>query len=118
MDSEKIFQMSFSKIYPLLINKAVRKGRTAEEVNCVICWLTGYREEEIARAAESQITYGEFFRNAPMLNPARELVRGVVCGVRVEEVEDPLMCEIRRLDKMIDELEKGKTMDKILRKTK
>lgn len=111
-----VYEMSFGKIYPLLVNKAVKKGRTVEEVNCVITWLTGYSPEEIAKCAENEISYGDFFRHAPALNPNRSLITGVVCKVRVETVEDPLMREIRRLDKLIDELAKGKPMEKILRK--
>ena len=108
MDNEKVYSMSFSKIYPLLVNKAVKKGRSVEEV-------TGYRTEEIEAAAESSVSYGDFFRHAPELNPNRTLIKGVVCGVRVENIQEPLMREIRYLDKMIDELAKGKSMDKILR---
>lgn len=115
MANEKIYQMQMAKIYPLLVNKAVKKGRTLEEVHRIIAWLTGYSAEEIESAAASTVTYGDFFRNAPALNPRRELIRGVVCGVRVEEVQEPLMREIRYLDKLIDELAKGKPMDKILR---
>lgn len=115
MDNEKVYSMSFSKIYPLLVNKAVKKGRSVEEVNQVIGWLIGYRTEEIEAAAESSVSYGDFFRHAPELNPNRTLIKGVVCGVRVENIQEPLMREIRYLDKLIDELAKGKSMDKILR---
>ena len=115
MNSEKIYQMSFGEIYPLLQNKAIRKGRTAEEVDRVICWMTGYQKADLEKAACGSVSYGEFFRCAPSLNPKRELIRGVVCGVRVEDVEEPLMREIRRLDKLIDELAKGRAMEKILR---
>lgn len=108
MDNEKVYSMSFSKIYPLLVNKAVKKGRSVEEVNQVIGWLTGYRTEEIEAAAESSVSYGDFFRHAPELNPNRTLIKGVVCGVRVENIQEPLMREIRYLDKLIDELAKGK----------
>ncbi len=117
MDSEKVYQMSFGKIYPLLTGKAIRKGRTSEEVDQIITWLTGYGTEEIKRAVDSGICYGDFFRQAPALNSDRKLIRGTVCGVRVEEIEEPLMQEIRYLDKLVDELAKGKAMDKILRKT-
>ena len=113
---EKVYAMSFAKVYPLLVNKAVKKGRTAAEVDQVTSWLTGYTPEKIAAAAASEITYGDFFRQAPALNPAREGVTGVVCGVRVEAIEDPLMRDIRRLDKLVDELAKGRPMEKILRK--
>lgn len=115
MDAKGIDQMSFGKIYPSLVNKAVRKGRTAEEVNRIICWLTGYTEEDIEKAANHSVSYGDFFRHAPRPNPKRERIKGVVCGVRVETIEEPLMREIRYLDKLIDELAKGKSMDKILR---
>ncbi len=113
--NEKIYQMSFAKIYPILKGKAERKGRTADEVNTIITWLTGYGEEAIREAADSGISYGEFFRNAPCLNPDRKQIKGAVCGVRVETIEEPLMQEIRYLDKLIDELAKGKAMEKILR---
>jgi len=116
MDNEKVFQMNFEKIYGLLLDKAVRKGRTKAEVDEVICWLTGYSAAELEEARAASVRYGDFFRSAPLLNPNRALIKGVVCGVRVEEVADPLMREIRYLDKLIDELAKGKPMDKILRK--
>lgn len=116
MSNEKVYAMSFSKIYPLLVAKAEKKGRTLEEVNEVICWLTGYSTEEIEHAVNSAVAYGDFFRNAPRQNPNRKLIKGVVCGVRVEDIEEPLMQEIRYLDKLIDELAKGKPMEKILRK--
>lgn len=113
---EKVYAMPFAKVYPLLVSKAVKKGRAAAEVDQVTSWLTGYSPEQIADAAASGLTYGDFFRQAPALNPARELVTGVVCGVRVEAIEEPLMQDIRRLDKLVDELAKGKPMEKILRK--
>lgn len=116
MSNEKVYQMSFSKVYPLLVNKAVKKGRSKEEVDEMIRWLTGYSQEEVDENLEGQVSYGEFFQNAPELNPDRTLIKGTVCGVRVEEIEEPLMREIRYLDKLIDELAKGKTMDKIIRK--
>ena len=116
MNSEKVYNMEFAKLYPLLVQKAERKGRTAEEVDTIISWLTGYKTEDIRKAAAGSISYGDFFRNAPQLNPDRKLIKGVVCGVRVEEIEEPLMREIRYLDKFIDELAKGKAMEKILRK--
>ncbi len=116
MTNDKIFQMDFGKIYGLLLDKATRKGRTKAEVDEVICWLTGYSTVELEEARSTSVRYGDFFRSAPQLNPNRTLIKGVVCGVRVEEVEDPLMREIRYLDKLVDELAKGKPMDKILRK--
>lgn len=113
---EKIYDMSFAKVYPLLMNKVVRKGRTADEVNEVICWLTGYSVEEIEKAVNESVRYADFFQNAPALNPARKLIKGVICGVRIENIEEPLMQEIRYLDKLVDELAKGKAMEKILRR--
>ena len=109
MDNEKVYKMEFAKIYPLLVNKAVRKGRSKEEVDEIICWLTGYKPEDLERMASTSINYEEFFNNAPEMN------EGVVCGIRVEDIKEPLMQEIRYLDKLIDELAKGKKMDKILR---
>ena len=116
MNNDKVFQMNFGKVYGLLLDKATRKGRTKAEVDEVICWLTGYSLEQLEAARSAGLCYGDFFRNAPQLNPNWALIKGVVCGVRVEAVEDPLMREIRYLDKLIDELAKGKTMEKILRK--
>lgn len=116
MDQEKVYAMSFAKIYSLLVAKAEKKGRTKEEVDHIICWLTGYNIEDLPKAAANSVTYGDFFQNAPELNPNRKLIKGVVCKVRVEDIKEPLMQEIRYLDKLIDELAKGKTMDKILRK--
>jgi len=115
MSNDKIFQMDFGKIYNLLLDKATRKGRTKAEVDKVICWLTGYSTVELESARSSGLCYGDFFLNAPLPNPNRTLIKGSVCGVRVEEIKDPLMREIRYLDKLIDELAKGKTMEKILR---
>lgn len=116
MDNEKVFAMPFARIYPCLIAKAERKGRTREEVDALACWLTGYTPEDLAGMLEDGTAYGDFFRNAPAPNPARSKITGSVCGVRVESVPDPLMREIRYLDKLVDELAKGKTMDKIMRK--
>ena len=115
MDNEKVFRMSFSKIYTVLVNKAVRKGRTKEEVNEIIMWLTGYTEADIVNYEQHDIPYGEFFQKAPQLNPARKMITGSICGIKVETIEDSLMQEIRYLDKLVDELAKGKTMDKIKR---
>lgn len=115
MDNDKVYQMSFSKIYPLLVNKASRKGRTQDEVDEIIRWLTGYGQEELEALLETSVNYGEFFQKAPALNPARVLIKGSVCGVKVEEIQEPLMREIRYLDKLIDELAKGRAMEKILR---
>lgn len=116
MPRADVTQMLFAKLYPLLVNKAERKGRTREEVDQVTSWLTGYTPEELARLEESEIRYGDFFLRAPAMNPNRALITGTVCGVRVETIEDPLMREIRYLDKLVDELAKGKNMEQILRK--
>lgn len=116
MDNEKVYAMSFAKVYPLLTAKAEKKGRTVDEVNEIICWLTGYSMEEIKNAINNSVTYGDFFQNAPYPNPSRKAIKGVVCGIRVETIDEPLMQEIRYLDKLIDELAKGKSMDKILRR--
>ena len=95
MNDEKVYAMSFAKIYPLLAAKAKKKGRTLEEVNKIICWLTGYGTEEIENAINNSVAYGDFFRNAPSPNPDRKAIKGVVCGVRVETIDEPLMQEIR-----------------------
>lgn len=116
MPRADVTQMPFAKLYPLLINKAEKKGRTRQEVDQVTAWLTGYTPEDIARLEQSKVSYGDFFRNAPAMNPSRTLITGKICGVRVEEIADPLMREIRYLDKLVDELAKGKSMDQILRK--
>lgn len=116
MTNEKIYGMPFGKLYPMLIAKAEKKGRTRAEVDEVTAWLTGYAPEKLSELMESDITYGDFFLQAPALNPNRRLIKGVVCGVRVEDIEEPLMQEIRYLDKLVDELAKGKAMEKILRR--
>ena len=116
MDSEKVYKMNFSAIYPLLVNKAVKKGRTKEEVDEIIRWLTGYSQTQLEKAIEEEMDYASFFTNAPEMNENRKLITGVICKIRVEEIQQPLMREIRYLDKLIDELAKGKAMDKILRK--
>lgn len=115
MTNHKIYMMSFAKIYPLYIQKAERKGRTKAEVDEIIHWLTGYTDETLDAQLENDTDVETFFRHAPRLNPARTLITGVVCGVRVEEIEEAIMKEIRYLDKLIDELAKGKAMAKILR---
>ena len=115
MAEAKVFQMDFAKVYGLLVGKAEKKGRTRAEVDTVTCWLTGYTQAELDSLLESDLTYGDFFRHAPRPNPDRALIRGVVCGVRVEEVADPLMREACYLDKLVDELAKGKPMEKVLR---
>ena len=115
MANDKIYGMRFAKVYPLLIAKAEKKGRRRAEVLEVTAWLTGYAPQEIEALIDTDLTYGDFFRNAPRLNEKRVLITGAVCGVRVENVEEPLMREIRYLDKLVDELAKGKPMEKILR---
>ena len=116
MKNEKIYDMSFSKVYRLLIAKAERKGHTKEEVEEITSWLTRYSIQQIEELMNSDITYGDFFRNAPTMNTNRNKITGVFCGIRVENIDDLLMRDIRYLDKLVDELAKGKTMDKILRK--
>ncbi|MUK87819.1 DUF2200 family protein [Ornithinibacillus sp. L9] len=116
MNNPKIYTMSFSKVYPLYITKAEKKGRTKAEVDEIIRWLTGYSQEELEAQLEKQSDLETFFAEAPQLNSSRALIKGVICGVRVEDIEEPTMKEIRYLDKLIDELAKGKAMDKILRK--
>ena len=115
MTNEKVFAMSFAKVYPLLIAKAERKGRAREEVQKVTAWLTGYTNEQLEELLDSDITYGDFFRKAPRMNPVRKQIKGSVCGVKEETIQDPLMQEIRYLDKLVDELAKGKPMEKIMR---
>ena len=116
MTNPSIYKMSVAKVYPFYVAKAEKKGRTKAEVDEIIRWLTGYSQEEFQEQLNKQTDFETFFSNAPLLNPARTLIKGVVCGVRVENVEEPIMREIRYLDKLIDELAKGKAMDKILRK--
>ena len=115
MGNEKIFNMAFSKVYPLLIAKAEKKGRSRDEVHEVTAWLTGYTAAQLESFLSSDLSYGDFFRQAPQPNENRRLIKGVICGIRVENIEDPLMQEIRYLDKLVDELAKGKAMEKILR---
>jgi len=116
MSSSFVLKASVAKIYPLYVQKAERKGRTKGEVDAVICWLTGYDEAGLATQLAAEVGFETFFAQAPAMNPNMDLIKGVVCGVRVEDVEDPLMQKIRYLDKLVDELAKGKTMEKILRK--
>jgi hypothetical protein len=118
MDSKsnhRIFGMKFASVYPLYVEKAERKNRTKEEVDQIITWLTGYNKAGLQQQIEQQNDFQTFFAQAPAFNPDSSLIKGVVCGVRVEEIEDPLMQKIRYLDKLIDELAKGKAMEKILR---
>ena len=116
MTNNKIYEMTFSKVYPLLIAKVEKKGRTRNEMDEITCWLTGYSKEQIAVFLTDDIAYGEFFLKAPRLNPNRKMITGKICGVRVEEIKEPLMQEMRYLDKLADELAKGKPIEKILRK--
>jgi hypothetical protein len=116
MARQHIYKMSFAKVYPHYVAKAEKKGRTKAEVDEIIRWLTGYSQDEFEAKLEKQTDFETFFGEAPQLNPLRTLIKGVVCGVRVEDIQEPLMKEIRYLDKLIDELAKGKVMDKILRK--
>ena len=114
-EKPRIFTMSFGSVYPLYVQKAERKGRTREEVDQIISWLTGYSGEQLQHAIDAKVALEPFFAQAPRMNPKASLVKGVVCGVRVEEVADPLMRKIRCLDRLIDELAKGKKMASILR---
>lgn len=116
MGKHRLFSMSFATIYPMYVSKAEKKGRTKSDVDEIIRWLMGYGQNELEAQLEQEVDIETFITNSPELNPDRELIRGVVCGVRVEEIEDPLMREIRYLDKLIDELARGKAMEKILRK--
>ena len=111
----RVFAMSFASVYPLYVQKAEKKGRTKEEVNEIVAWLTGYSAEQLQRVIDDKVDLETFFAQAPLMNPNVGLIKGVVCGVRVEEIEDPLMRKIRYLDKLIDELARGKKMASILR---
>jgi len=115
MSGHRIFTTSFASVYPLYVQKAERKGRTQAEVDQVILWLTGYDPAGLERQIRDNVDFETFFAQAPALNPNASLIKGVVCGVRVEDVDDPLMQKIRYLDKLVDELAKGKAMEKILR---
>ena len=116
MSKHRIYTMSVAGVYPHYVTKAEKKGRTKEEVDQIIEWLTGYDQERLEAVLDNKTNFEDFFAEAPKLNPNRKLIKGVVCGIRVEEIEDPLMKEVRYLDKLIDELGKGKKMEKILRK--
>ncbi|RZL89447.1 MAG: DUF2200 domain-containing protein [Variovorax sp.] len=116
MPKHQIFATAFAKVYPLYVQKAERKSRTKEEVDQLICWLTGYDNAELHRQIEQGTDFQTFFAQAPAIHPNSSLIKGVVCGVRVEDIDDPLMQKIRHLDKLIDELAKGKAMEKILRR--
>lgn len=116
MNTHRIYTMSFASVYPLYVSKAEKKGRTKAEVDQIISWLTGYDASQLKEQIQKESTFEAFFAQAPALNPNRKLITGVVCGVRVEDITEPLMQEIRYLDKLIDELAKSKVMEKILRK--
>ncbi len=115
MNTQRIYKMSFAKVYPLYIAKAERKGRTKSEVDKIIRWLTGYSQPELETQVEKETDFETFIAQAPQLNPARTAITGMICGVRVEEIEESTMQEIRYMDKLIDELARGKAMEKILR---
>lgn len=115
MAEHKIFSMAWAKMYPNWIRKVERKGRTQAELEEVLCWFTGHTPESLQESLATDITVGEFLADVPRLNPSRRLITGVVCGVRVEDIEDPQMQELRYIDKLVDELAKGKAMEKILR---
>ncbi len=114
-NNQRVYKMAFARVYPLYIAKAEKKGRTKKEVDEIIGWLTGYTPKKFEAQLEKQTDFETFFAKAPKLNPARKLITGTICGVRIEEIKEPLMREIRYLDKLIDELAKGRPMEKILR---
>lgn len=115
MKNTRVFKMAFASVYPHYVNKAEKKGRTREEVNIIVFWLTGYNQKALDDIIANKVDFETFFENAPQLNPNVSKITGMICGYRVEEIEDPLMQKIRYLDKLIDELAKGKAMVKILR---
>ena len=116
MNNERVYRMVFAGVYPLYIQKAEKKGRTKEEVDEIIYWLTGYDEKTLQQQIDSKTDFETFFQEAPQMNPNVSKITGVICGYRVEEIEDPIMQKVRYLDKLVDELAKGKSMEKILRK--
>jgi hypothetical protein len=115
MTGHRIFSMAFAKVYPMYIQKAERKNRTKQEVDRIVCWLTGYTQKQLQKQIDRAVDIETFFAEAPAMNPNCSLITGVVCGIRVEDIADPLMRKIRYLDKLIDELAKGKQMEKVLR---
>lgn len=117
MSNERLYKMSFGSVYPLYLKKIEKKGRTKNELDEVISWLTSYDKTELMQIVNNGADFESFFANAPKMNPARSLITGVICGVRVEEIKEPLMREIRYLDKLVDELAKGKPLEKICRTT-
>ncbi len=116
MNKPRIYALSFASVYPLYVAKAEKKGRTRSEVDEIIIWLTGYSQQDLEGQLEKQADFETFFTEAPRPNPSRALIKGVICGVRVEDIKEPIMREVRYLDKLIDELAKGKAMEKILRR--
>lgn len=116
MDNTRIYKMTFASVYPFYIQKAEKKGRTKEEVDEIIYWLTGYNQQTLQHQLDNKCDFETFFSRAPQINPEASKITGVICGYRVEEIEEDLMQKIRYLDKLVDELAKGRTMDKILRK--
>ena len=116
MNNTRVFKMSFAGVYPYYVRKAEKKGRTKEEVDAIICWLTGYDQQTLQQQIDKKNDFETFFAQAPQINPNVSKITGVICGYRVEEIEDKLMQKIRYLDKLVDELAKGKSMEKILRK--
>jgi len=116
MDNTRVYRMSFASVYPLYIQKVEKKGRTKAEVDAIIFWLTGYNKQTLQQQIDRKSDFETFFAEAPQMNANASLIKGVICGIRVEDIEDPLMQKIRYMDKLIDELAKGKAMDKILRK--
>ena len=115
MDNNRVFKMSFASVYPHYVQKAEKKGRKKKEVDAVICWLTGYTPQALAKQIKLRTDFETFFSEAPALNPQASKITGTICGVRIQEIEDPLMRKIRYLDKLVDELAKGRPMEKILR---
>ena len=115
MDNTRVYRMSFAGVYPMYIQKAEKKGRTKEEVDTIIYWLTGYNKQSLQKQIDTKVDFETFFAQAPQLNPNVSKITGVICGYRVEEIEDKLIQKVRYLDKLIDELAKGKAMEKILR---
>lgn len=116
MENQRVYKMTFSSIYPMYIQKVERKGRTKKEVDMVVCWLTGYDDIGLRRQLEKAVDFETFFAEAPQINPNTHKITGVICGVRVEDIEDPLLQKIRWLDKLIDELAKGRPMEKVLKR--
>lgn len=116
MDNSRIYKLIFASVYPLYIQKAEKKGRTKAELNEIIFWLTGYNEQTLHKQIEDKINFETFFTQAPLINPNASKIKGIICGYRIEEIEDPLVQKVRYLDKLVDELAKGKALEKILRK--